>query len=201
MAKWKPIKNYEGIYEISSKGEIRSLERKVRIKGGSYRIVKSKNIKLINNGLYYVVGLSKNGTTKQHFLHRLLAQTFIPNPNNLKCINHINGNKLDNRLKNLEWCTYTHNNREAFRLGLNKAPKGKDSKMFGKRGKEVNSSKIIYQYDINGNFIKKWFCQRDIQRELGFNEKCISNCAVGRQKTDYGYIWKQELKEEGKNNE
>lgn len=198
MNKWKPIKNYEGIYEISSKGEIRSLERKAKIKGGSYRIVKSKNIKLINNGLYYVVGLSKNGTTKQHFLHRLLAQTFIPNPNNLKCINHINGNKLDNRLKNLEWCTYTHNNREAFRLGLNKAPKGKDNKMFGKRGKEVNSSKIIYQYDINGNFIKKWFCQRDIQRELGFNEKCISNCAVGRQKTAYGYIWKQELKEEGK---
>ena len=73
-------------------------------------------------------------------------------------------------------------------------PKGKENKMYGRYGKKANKSKVIYQYDLQGNLIKKWDCQRDVERELGFSEKCISNCALGNQQTAYGYIWKHELK-------
>jgi hypothetical protein len=71
--------------------------------------------------------------------------------------------------------------------------KGKDNHLYKRYGKNANKSKSVYQYDINGNFMKKWDCQRDVERELGFSEKCISNCAIGNRKTAYGYIWKHEL--------
>ena len=63
--------------------------------------------------------------------------------------------------------------------------------MYCKYGKNANKSKPVYQYDLNNNFIKKWDSQIDVQRELGYNSKCISNCTLGRTKTAYGYIWRE----------
>ena len=121
---WKPIKGYEGLYEISSLGRVKSLERYVANNGGKY-LIKERILKPTKNqyGYLYVV-ISKNNINKHKLIHRLVAETFISNKHSKRTINHINGIKTDNTLENLEWCTHKHNNREARRLGLNKGYKG-----------------------------------------------------------------------------
>ena len=191
---WKPIKEYETLYEISNFGNVRSLSKLVNVSNQynakSTRIVEGKNLKLIYNGMYYVVGLSKNSKVKQFFVHRLVAENFIVNSNNYPCVNHINGNKKDNRVENLEWCTKKYNTMIAWKDGLIKMPKGKENKMFGRYGVNANKSKPVYQFDLDMNFIKKWNSQKDIERELGYKQSCISICALGKSKSSYGYIWR-----------
>lgn len=129
---------------------------------------------------YPIIGLSKNGKLRTRTIHRLVAETFIDNPNNYSIINHKDCNKTNNNINNLEWCTQKHNVRESFRNGLQKAPKGKES----------TSSKRVEQYDIEGNFIKMWDCTMDIQRELGIANQYISACCLGKKKTSHGYLWR-----------
>lgn len=126
------------------------------------------------------MSLCKDRTYKTKTIHRLIAENFILNPNNLEQVNHINGNKEDNRIENLEWCTQKYNIQEAWRMGLAKQGKGKDHP----------ESRAVNQYDLNNNFIKKWDSMMDIQREKGFLNVCICNCCKGKQKTSYGYIWR-----------
>lgn len=196
---WKPIKDYEGLYEISNCGNIRSLSKIVNVSNQynakSTRIVKARNLKPIYNGMYYVVGLSKKSKIKQFFIHRLVAEAFIENNNNYNCVNHINGNKKDNRVENLEWCTKEYNTSVAWKDGLIKISKGRDNKMFGRYGANANKSKPIYQFDLDMNFIKKWDSQKDVERELGYKQNCISNCALGRSKSSYGYKWRLSYEE------
>lgn len=102
---WKPIKGYEGLYEVSNKGNVRSLDRHVMC-GKQYCLLKGKPIKPYYTPMgYLMVSLSKN----KYYLHRLIAEAFIPNPNNLPCIDHINTVRDDNRLENLRWCTKKEN--------------------------------------------------------------------------------------------
>lgn len=129
---------------------------------------------------YPIIGLSKNGKLRTRTIHRLVAETFIDNPNNYAVINHKDCNKTNNNIDNLEWCTQKHNVRESFKNGLQKAPKGKAS----------TSSKEVLQYDLQGNFIKKWNCTMDIQRELGIANQHISACCLGKYKTSQGYLWR-----------
>ena len=109
VEEWKDIKGYEGIYKISNLGKI------VRIKGSQ-----EHPMKIWNNGRYMEVRLSKNGKSTHFTLHRLLAVHFIPNPNNLPFVNHIDENKTNNNVKNLEWCTFSHNIKHSYKLGLQK---------------------------------------------------------------------------------
>ena len=104
------LNGYEGLYKINKQGKIISLPR-YRCRG------KVKRATLINNG-YLIVNLCKNNKSKNYLLHRLVAETFIPNPENKPDINHIDGNKKNNCVNNLEWCTKSENMQHAVKTGL-----------------------------------------------------------------------------------
>ena len=115
---WKPIKNYESLYEVSSLGKVKSFKR-----SGA----KEKILKCFYDEYGYVrVCLSKNGKSKKYKVHRLVAEAFIPNPKNFPQINHDNGIKDDNRVENLEWCTSSFNTIHSYVNNLNKT---KDKKI------------------------------------------------------------------------
>lgn len=121
---WYSVSGYAGYYQITKTGRIRSVTRLIP-HGKGQRICYSKEIKTRKNNHGYIeVRLSKESVTKTHFLHRLLAQTFIPNPLKKKEVNHKNGFKTDNRLSNLEWCMHDENVKHAYKTGImNKKPK------------------------------------------------------------------------------
>lgn len=103
---YKAIKGYEGIYEVSELGKIRSVDRIVECKDGSTRKRKGKELKLKMDPCgYAVITLSKNGVTKSFNFHRLVAETFLPNPDNLPQVHHLNHDRKDNRVENLKWVT------------------------------------------------------------------------------------------------
>lgn len=111
MEKWIEFKKY---YEVSNLGRVKSLPRKMIMKNGRIKNVKER-IKahyIMNNG-YHSVSLSENGTSKSYLIHRLVAEAFIPNPLNLPEVNHKDGNKNDNNVSNLEWCTHSYNQKHA----------------------------------------------------------------------------------------
>lgn len=112
-----PIKGYEGIYEINKKGEVKSLFRKTPHKYNTSTPERILSKRIIMG--YYCVAISKEGNTKYKKLHRLLAETFIFNPDNKEQVNHIDGNKLNNDINNLEWVTRQENSFHAYSLGLN----------------------------------------------------------------------------------
>lgn len=162
--------DYRGLYQVSNLGRIKSLW-----------FNKEKILKPIKNKNGYLQVYLCKDNKKQHFrLHKLIANVFIENIENKPQINHINGNKTDNRVENLEFCTCSENNKHAFKIGLHKSKKGKDN---------VCSKKVI-QYDMQGNFIKEWGSTMEIQRELGIRNSCISACCKGLYKQSHNYIWK-----------
>lgn len=132
---WKDIEGYEGLYQISNLGRVKSLEREAW-NGQAYHILKCRILKqrLISTG-YLMTTMSKNGKAITPLVHRLVAETFIPNPENKPTVNHINGNKTDNRLENLEWCTYSENEQHAWKTGL-KIPYER------KKGEDNSNSKL-----------------------------------------------------------
>lgn len=109
---WKDVQGYEGYYQVSNFGRVKSLTRTVKSnKGDNYPYATlSEKIRKPSEGKYLQIILCKDGKTKKHLIHRLVAQAFIPNPNNLPCVNHKDENPRNNHVENLEWCTYQYNN-------------------------------------------------------------------------------------------
>jgi len=121
---WKSIINFEGYYEVSNFGNVRSCDRLVNCsRGYSRRLWKGKILSKIvaSTRGYYQVSFCKSGIITKHYIHRLVAETFLLERN--ETVNHIDGNKLNNELSNLEWVTYSENNKHAFSLKL-KLPSG-----------------------------------------------------------------------------
>ena len=112
------------------------------------------------------------------YLHRLIAETFIPNPDNLPCVNHIDGNKTNNDLHNLEWCSLLDNIRHAYKNSL------------------MKNNRKVAQYDINGNYIKTYNSTNEASKETNISQSSISMCALGKYKQTKGYIFKY-LKSKG----
>ena len=110
MEEWRYIEGYEGLYQVSNEGRIKSLNREIVYKDGRKKILPEKILHNFLSDLgYYHVMLSKNGIPKRYKVHRLVAKAFIPNPNDLPIINHKDENPKNNTVENLEWCTQDYN--------------------------------------------------------------------------------------------
>lgn len=171
---WKDVKDFEGFYQVSNLGNIRSIPRNGTVK--NYRILKPNNVKG-----YYQVSLQKKGKKKYMKVHRLVAEAFIENTQNKREVNHIDGNKLNNKLTNLEWVTSSENQKHAFKIGLQKP--------HPKYGKENICSKKINQYDLNGKFIKTWDCIREASDFVKVSTTSIINCCKKKQHTAANFFW------------
>ena len=172
---WKDIKDYEGLYQVSNLGRVKSLERLAKSNNNNYRIVKKKFLKKYEDKDGYIkVSLNKNAKSKAYAMHRLIAEAFIPNPNNYPCINHKDENKQNNNLENLEWCTVKYNNNYGTRI---------------QRCKQKNQIPIE-QYDLNGNLIKKWISAKEVYNKLGYDFSMIRKCCNNKTYKAYDYIWK-----------
>ena len=124
MEVWKEIPGYEGFYEASDYGQIRSMDHRVPCKGNKTRLVKGRIKKLqVNKNGYYITTLSKENVLSTFTVHQLIALTFMPNFSKSDHLNHIDGNKLNNALSNLEPSNPSHNGLHAHRLGLIKPKK------------------------------------------------------------------------------
>ena len=158
LEQWLPIPSFEGLYEASSLGRIRTTKNKVTInKNGLKRVWKQRILKYkINNGNEYKTGyrvtLWKNGKDIDYLVARLVASAFIKNELNNKklTINHINGNRLDNRIENLEWCTLAENIRKGFEEGLYPTKKIKVT------NKETNETIIYRSLKVASESINKY---------------------------------------------
>lgn len=175
---WKDIKGYEGYYQISNFGNVKSL----KFNHGT----RSKLLKPFDNEGYTRVKLFIKNNGKRFLVHRLVAENFIPNPKNKPFVNHIDGNKSNNFVENLEWVTSSENVVHAIQNGLR--PPNVICKR--KKGKDNPLSKPLNQYDINGNLIAHWNCAQEVCDVLGFTYSCIIRCCQGGRKTYKGYIWK-----------
>lgn len=110
MEEWRDIQGYEGLYQVSSCGRVKSLERKV-FNGKDFYIINERILKPVKTKVgYKTINLSKDSKIKHYLIHRLVAESFIPNPNNYPCINHLDEQPYNNYKENLEWCTHKYNN-------------------------------------------------------------------------------------------
>lgn len=145
MKEWKDIQGYEGLYQISNDGDVKSCDKIVICSDGCKRFIKSKLLKSFKqNSGYYFVDLTKNHNTKNFLIHRLVATAFINNPLKYKEVNHKDGNKGNNNVNNLEWCTASYNKKHMYdNLSSGKIKKEALSKQFkGKKLTEIHKLKI-----------------------------------------------------------
>ena len=141
---WKDIKGYDGLYMISDMGEIKSLPKNHRYGSKVERILKSGKTKKQRSGeTYPTICLCKDGVVTEYKIHRLVAETYIPNPENKSTVNHINGIKNDNRVENLEWATPSEQNYHMWKTGLIKiSDKWKEAMKSNIGRKHSNESKL-----------------------------------------------------------
>lgn len=184
---WKDINGYEGVYQVSNFGNVRSLDRIVNGSHNNTCLKKGRILKpRINRDGYYTVVLCVNMKKKYVGIHRLVAETFIPNPENFPCVNHKDENKLNNFVyvnedgtidigkSYLEWCNTDYNN------------------TYGTRLQRAASSKSIpiIQFNLEGKILKEWKSAVEVEKRLGFSKNSIRSCCRGEHKQAYGYIWK-----------
>ena len=149
---WKNVKDFEGIYQINENGQIR------RLKDNFYPCIG------VNAHGYFQVSLLKDKRRYNKKVHRLLAEAFIENPKQLATVNHIDGNKLNNDLSNLEWMTHEEN-------------------------AKLGNEKSIIQYDKSGNYINTYRSALEAHRVTGIDKSNISGVCTGKRKSAGGYLW------------
>ena len=162
---WRDIKDYEGLYQVSNLGRVKSLNYNHT---GVERILSAgKHI----DG-YPQVNLYKGGKVKMCLVHHLVARAFIPNPYGLTEVNHKDEDKTNNVETNLEWCDHKYN--------IN----------YGTRNERI--SKPVYQYTKDGSLVRSYPSLREAERKTGYNKGNIVKCCNGKYKQAYGYLWSYE---------
>ena len=181
---WKDIKGYEGLYQISNLGRVRSLDMMANSKNGSKRFVKGK-IKnpFLNQGGYLQVHLSKNGKRKMYRVHRLVYEAFIGEIPKGYQVNHKDENKQNNILSNIDTLMTP---KENLNWGTRNERAGKSLT------NHPQKSKPVIQKSLDGKVIKIWPSANEIQRQLGYSQGSISKCCNGNRKSAYKYIWQYE---------
>lgn len=179
---WKDIPNYEGIYQVSNLGRVKSLERlRLNCYGSISKVRERILAKKIDKYGYVCYSLCKNSIQLYFTAHKLVSLCFIDNPNPLifNQINHKDGNKLNNTPENIEWSNSILNNRHAVKIGL----KG------GKPYKPRIDATPINQLNKNGEIIRKYQSLAEAARISGVLKTAIGNCLRGRSKSSGGYLW------------
>ena len=170
---WKDIQGYEGLYQVSNCGRIKSL------------IKNEKILKPGKVGKYYHVTLRKNNASKNFYVHRLVGSAFINNFKNFSDINHKDGNTANNNVDNLEWCTRSENIKHAYRILKRKIS------IEGLEEYREKNKKKINQYDLQGNYIKTWTSISEAEKYLkvtSIGKICM--CCKNKRKSAFGYKWK-----------
>jgi hypothetical protein len=175
---WKDIEGYEGLYQVSNFGRVKSCEKMVVHFRGGFRKLKEKVRKLSKDSDgYLILDLHKDGVGKFKKVYRLVANAFLENNSNKSQVNHINGIKHDNKIDNLEWCTNSENQKHAFSIGL-KLP-------------QINNEKCVMMFNKNGSqFIMEFTSISKASKFLGCNGSDITSTLKGRQKSVRNHTFK-----------
>ena len=181
---WKDIEGFEGLYQISNLGRVKSLERKVKF-GSQTRIIKSniRKLKSKKSG-YLFIQFRKNGKEVDFHVHRLVAMAFCDGYFNGADVIHKDGNKKNNIYTNLEWCTRSQNQIHAYRI-LKRSCYAR-----GKFGKLSNRSIPVLQLTLKGDLVKAWDSITLAEKGTGIPFHSISKCAHGLIPQSHGFIWK-----------
>lgn len=185
---WRDIEGYEGLYQVSNFGRVKSLSRYARMKGNSAREVKERILKLDNVNGYRAVGLSINGHVHTYRVHRLVAKAFIPNPHNLPYINHKDEVRSNNKVSNLEWCTPLYNNLYGTAI------ERKKEKL--KYCNHSRSARKVAQYSLDGKLINVFESIAEAYRKTGARHIASVCCGKANHRTAGGYIWRHVDEEE-----
>lgn len=178
MEVWKDIPGYEGLYQVSNMGRVKSLERTKDNNGGKVAIPERIMRTSVDTVGYSIVCLTKDGKRKTHKIHRLVGMAFVPNPENKQEINHKDGDKRNNCAVNLEWSTRLENMHHAYATGLACGVKNNAT------------STAVRQYDKNMNFVAEYPSVSEAERITGIKQSNICYCCQNKRLTAGGYIWK-----------
>jgi hypothetical protein len=183
---WRPVAEYEGYYEVSNMGRVKSLPVTVEINAGYFKVKKERILKDQCNGRgYRTLGLSKKGIVRGFTVHRMVATAFIPNPDNYPFINHIDGDRANNHVSNLEWCTPLMNMRHAHLVTktMKRPPV--------LTGADNARSRAVLKCLPDGTVIQKYDCLTAAAKDN--NRTTSSICSALRGRVDgltAGFIWK-----------
>jgi len=183
---WKDVVGYEGLYKISNLGRIKRLNYKRWCSmNNCYSKYKDIIIKCCSKQSYLKVGLNKNKIKTTMSLHRLVALHFIDNHENKPYVNHIKGNKQDNRYWMLEWSTPSENSKHSYDIL---------GKVGGNKDRTGNMCKTICQYTLDNIFVKQWESAREVESVIGVQASSVSACCRGQNKTCSGFRWRHEYR-------
>lgn len=177
---WRPVPNYEGFYEVSNTGKVRSIYR-------YKRVLKS----MISTTGYERVDLFKNKNRKQFSVHRLVAMVFVDNPNGKPFVNHKDENKLNNSADNLEWVTHVENCRYGTAIARRTMHLDYGHRKINNANQIKACSKPVKQYTKSGNFVREWASASECARANGWQVSNIRRSCINESATAYGFVFRE----------